>query len=226
MPDMPSLPSRLPEQSALDARGPDTALPAPDAPPLPSMPSRLPEQSVIGATPPEPRPGARDTEDLYRLGLPPDRSNWASNLQPPYDEMPSIGRYLLIFESMLAPVVWTLDNADAYLSPDLAPAEWRRWVASWFDVLLLPGLAEAQQRRLLREVGWLFLRRGTRPGLARMLELYFGVEPEIIENDGQACHFTVRLPLGRGQAALSREVAVRILEAQKPAFAGYTLEIV
>ena len=134
--------------------------------------------------------------------------------------LPSIG-LLLIFESMFAPLVWIVDNFDMYLDTDIAPAEWLQWMSSWFDLLLLEDLPIEKQRRIMDQVGWLFLRRGTPAGLRRMLELYYGVSPEIIEDD--VCHFIVRLPISESDSGLGPEVAERIINAQKPAFASFQL---
>ncbi|MCZ7545574.1 MAG: FHA domain-containing protein [Anaerolineae bacterium] len=211
-------PSRVPEQSRIDSPPPLEAR-EPAAPP-----SRLPEESKLPPSGP-PGPPAPPGNGAYPFGIPRDKSNWLQYLPALYAEDAFIGRYLLVFESVMAPIIWMIDNFDLYLTPQVAPAEWLKWIASWFDLLLLPSLPVERQRALVDHVGWLFLRRGTRAGLERLLELYFGVKPEIIENADRACHFTVKLRLGRGEAALSRAVAERLIESQKPAFAGYALEI-
>jgi phage tail-like protein len=140
-----------------------------------------------------------------------------------YQQDEFIGRYLLIFESLFAPLTWIVDNFDMYLSPEVAPANWLQWMAGWFDLLLLPDLPEDTQRRIMDQVGWLYLRRGTPAGLARLLELYFGVVPEIIEDE--PCHFEVVLPLSESTVNMGREVAERLIESQRPAFASYTLTV-
>lgn len=159
----------------------------------------------------------------YPPGVPRDMSTWLRYLPEVYQQHEFIGRFLLISESMFAPLEWIVDNFDLYLDIQIAPEEWLAWMASWFDLLLLPELPVGQQRRIMDQLGWLFLRRGTRAGLVRMLELYFDVTPEIIEDD--VCHFTVRLPLSESKNGIGRDVAERIITAQKPAFASYRLEI-
>lgn len=158
----------------------------------------------------------------YPPGIPTDQSNWLDYLPSIYSDDEFLGRYLLIMESIMSPIVWMVDNFDLYLSPDTAPQAWMQWMASWFDLLLLPELPLDRQREIMRQAGWLFMRRGTRAGLERLLELYFGVTPEIIENE--PCHFMVRLPLSESSSNLGVEVADRLINSQKPAFASYTLE--
>lgn len=165
--------------------------------------------------------------DRQKLKLPVhtfgDQSTWLQYLPSIYADDEFMGRYLLIFESIYNPIIWMIDNFDLYLSPDIAPPAWLQWMASWFDMLLLPELPIDRQREIMRQIGWLFMRRGTPSGLQRLLELYFGVQPEIIENE--VCHFVVRLPLSQTQTSLGAEVANRLIDSQKPAFASYTLEI-
>lgn len=161
--------------------------------------------------------------NLYLPGIPIERSNWMQYLPEVFDEHEFMGRFLLIFESLLAPVIWTIDNFDMYLSPEVAPEEWLQWMSSWFDVLVLPDLPKENQRHIVQQIGWLFLRRGTPSGLQRLLELYFGVTPEIIEDAD--CHFTVRIALSESNITLGKDVLDRLINSQRPAFASYTLEI-
>lgn len=182
-----------------------------------------PRGTVPSEPPPTPAPYASDNG--YPVGIPRDRSNWLQYLPAIYSEDDFLGRYLLIFESIMNPIIWMIDNFDFYLTPDLAPEEWLRWLASWFDLVLVPELPIERQRAIMNQIGWLFLRRSTRAGLERLLELYFGVRPEIIEPENEPCHFIVRLPLSRTSSRLGRDIADRLIISQKPAFASYTLEI-
>ncbi len=159
----------------------------------------------------------------HLLGIPRDRSTWLQYLPGIYQDDDFLGRYLLIFESLLSPVVWIIDNFDQYLDPDITPSAWLQWMASWFDLLLLPDLEIERQREIIRQASWLFMRRGTRAGLQRFIELYFDVTPEIDEPGN--CHFVVKLPLSQSKSRFGEEVADRLIRSQKPAFASYTLEI-
>jgi len=167
--------------------------------------------------------------DPYLPGLSRTRSSWLQYLPGIFSEDDFAGRYLLIFESMFSPIFWTLDHFDLYLTPELAPEEWLHWMASWFDLLMIAELPLDRKRAIVRQCGWLFLRRGTRVGLERMLDLYFGVTPQIIEPTDEYCHFVVRLPLSQSKVSLGtvdkRDVAERLITSQKPAFTSYTLEI-
>lgn len=169
--------------------------------------------------------------DRYIRGLPEERSTWLQYLpgiyaDPSLDPMEFMGRYLLIFESVFSPIVWIVDNFDLYLSPETAPDQWLEWLASWFDLPLVPELPSERKQDIVRQMGWLYLRRGTRAGMERLLELYFGVKPDIEEfAGGRPCHFTVRLPLSRSNVRIPAEIADQLIASQKPAFVTYTLEI-
>lgn len=169
-------------------------------------------------------PLARDGAYSVIPGIARERSTWLEYLPAIYSDDEFIGRFLLIFESIMDPIVWMIDNFDLYLSPEVAPQEWLAWMAGWFDVLLVPELPIERQRNLLQQIGWLFMRRGTRVGLERLLELYFGVQPEIIE-DPSRCHFTVILPLSNSTVGLGADIAERLITTQRPAFASFTLQV-
>jgi len=152
------------------------------------------------------------------------RSNWLTYLPAVFSDDSFTERYLLVFESIFSPLMWMLDNYDCYLDPDTAPAEWLCWVGAWFDLMILEELPIDRQRALARQVGWLFSRRGTRIGLQRLLELYFDTTPEIIEPEDEPCHFVVKLRVSQSPLRNAREVAERLIQSQKPAFASYSIE--
>jgi len=194
--------------------------------PMAFIASRIDEFNLAADAPTNGRHAAE-----YPIGVPrpPHKSNWLKYLPAIYADgndgfnVDFIGRYLLIFESILSPIIWTIDSFDIMLSPELAPQEWLAWMASWFDLLLVPELPIDRQREIMRQIGWLFMRRGTPAGLKRLLDLYFGVTAEIIENE--PCHFVVRLPLSDSPVELGEDVADRLIASQKPAFASYSLEV-
>ncbi len=159
---------------------------------------------------------------VYPVGLPKDASSWLKYLPSIYLDDDFTGRFLLIFEAMMSPDIWIIDNLELYFSPEIAPLEWVRWIAGWFDIYIAPELPAERQRAILSQAGWLAARRGTRAGLERLLELYCGVRPEIIED---AAHFTVKLPLSEGSVQLTRELLETLITKNKPAFASFSLEL-
>jgi phage tail-like protein len=160
------------------------------------------------------------------LGIPHDASRLLQYLPAVYGDDPFIGRFLLIFESLFAPLEWIVDNFDFYLDPKVAPPEWLQWFGHWADILVPGAIPVERQRAIALELGPLFLSRGTRKSLSRHLELAFGVKPIIEEPDDPPATFTVTLALGKdGDTDTNRDIARRIIEAQRPVHANYELTI-
>ncbi len=135
-------------------------------------------------------------------------------------------RYLLIMESVLAPLEWGVDNFEQYYNPDVTPPDWLQWIASWFDVYLHPSVPEERQRAVVRELALVYRARGTRRCMVRMIEAYFGVTPELTEHDDPPSSFTVKIPLPKKeQTTLNRTLAERLIETLKPGYTSFTLEI-
>ncbi len=90
------------------------------------------------------------------------------------------------FDTILAPVISTLDNLPAYLDPQFTPEDFLGWLSGWvaFDLdetwdLSVRRVAVARAVDLLR-------RRGTASGLADEVELITGAKVEVVENGGTA----------------------------------------
>jgi phage tail-like protein len=135
-----------------------------------------------------------------------------------------MSRFLAIFESILSPITWTIDNFDLYLNPGTTPSGFLPWLAAWFDLVFDPTWTERQRRQLLHEAHRIYARRGTRWALSRVLEIYTGGTPTIIDTgeEIEPFHFRVILPLRC--AELDRELIEQLIDAHKPAQTMYTLE--
>jgi phage tail-like protein len=191
---------------------------------LPVVESALPELPDTPEQRHASNGNGRVLKDPFPPGLSRERSTWLTYLPAIYGDDDFIGRYLLVFESMMSPIIWILDHFDFYLTPEVAPVEWLHWMASIVDELMLEDLPEERKRTIARQMGWLFLRRGTKMGLSRLLELYYGIAPEIIE-DPVECHFIVRMPLSQSTVKLREDAVDRLVASQRPAFASYSIEI-
>jgi phage tail-like protein len=136
-----------------------------------------------------------------------------------------MARFLAIFESILLPIEWNIDNFDLYLSPRTAPRFFLTWLASWFGLFFDTTWTEDQRRIILAEGHSLYAMRGTRWALSRMLEIYTGEKPLINDtgNDLKPHTFTVRIS-GRQKKA-SQKFIERIIEENKPAHTTFVLEI-
>ena len=127
-----------------------------------------------------------------------------------------------------------MDHLHYYFDARLAPPDLLLWLASWVGLVLDERWPEARRRELIRKAVELYQWRGTRRGLAEMLQLYSGVEVEIQEpgvTGGKASipkesafMFRVRVKPPPGQT-VSREMLEAIINMEKPAHAGYVLEV-
>jgi phage tail-like protein len=136
-------------------------------------------------------------------------------------------RFLAIFETILLPIEWNIDNFDLLLSPGTVTLAFLPWLEGWFDITADPSWSEAQRRQLLKEAPRIFARRGTRWALSRVLEIYTGQAPTIIDvgADLDAFTFRVIIPAGTESERNRRELIERLIDAHKPAHTYYTLEL-
>lgn len=158
-------------------------------------------------------------------GIPLNESRYMQYLPGVYSDSDFLKRFLLIMESILAPLGWGVDSFEQYYNPLVTTPDWLQWIGAWFDVLVHPSVPVERQRAVVKALGDLYRRRGTPKGLVRLLELYFGTHAELIELDNPPSSFTVRLALGKEDTPLNRALAEQLITAYKPAHTGFTLEI-
>jgi phage tail-like protein len=87
-------------------------------------------------------------------------------------------------DAVLAPVLVTLDSLPAYLDPDLAPADFVEWLATWVGLEIDENWPLDHQRELLGRTVDLYSRRGTRQGITDVVALYTGIEPTLEDSGG------------------------------------------
>ncbi|MFD5694204.1 phage tail protein [Streptomyces rubiginosohelvolus] len=87
-------------------------------------------------------------------------------------------------DTVLAPVLSTLDNLPAYVDPALAPADFLPWLASWVGVEADPAWPVELRRAVVARAVELHRWRGTRRGLVERLRLCCGVHAEVRDGGG------------------------------------------
>lgn len=172
------------------------------------------------------------------------QSSYLEYLPAVYSEHEFVGRFLMIFESILTPIERMVDNIELYFDPKVTPEDFLPWISSWLDLVLDENWPVEKRRRLICSALELYCWRGTRRGLKEYLRVYTGVEPIITEHlggirlDGQAglgentvlgegldhC-FTVELEL-EDTAAIDIDRVKAIIDVEKPAHTAYTLHVV
>lgn len=176
---------------------------------------------------------------------PPEVSSYLQYLPGAYQLDPFVGRFLLIFESVLGPIEQTIDHLANYFDPRLAPRELLPWLASWVGIELDENWPIERQRQLILWAATLYRLRGTRRGLREHLRLYTGRVPLIVENFdgmrvGQDAALGVSTRIGSDAprphsisvtlfaddpSTIDERVVRQIIEFQKPAQVAYTFEI-
>ena len=161
-----------------------------------------------------------------------------NSLPAVYAEDELIQRLTTAFDTVLAPVISTLDNFGAYIDPMLAPADFLEWLAGWVGVILDENWPIERQRDFVARFAALHARRGTAGALAEEVALYTTVAPEIVESGGVSWSATPDGPLP-GRAEPSLTVRVRgadsatvesgrvetIVAAAKPAHVPHAVEV-
>jgi phage tail-like protein len=128
----------------------------------------------------------------------------------------------MLFESFWGPVDQQISNIHNYFDPDLTPARFLPWLATWFDLTLDEYWSEAQQRELLNSVIWLYRRRGTRVALQRFLEIFTQRPVEILEKRaknmalGSKARLGVGVALGTGNQPHTFTVKLQLRPIESP----------
>lgn len=148
-------------------------------------------------------------------------------------------RFISALDSVLAPVIGTLDNIDAYFDPDTTPEDFLAWLGSWVAASVDAGWPEDRRRAFVGQAAELYRRRGTADGLRDHVQIHTGGIVEIIENGGSSWSATAdgKLP-GTPEAVVVVRVIVddpdaidkvklhELVQASKPAHVVHRVEIV
>lgn len=97
-------------------------------------------------------------------------------------------RFVAALETLLDPIVGTLDNLPAHFDTRLTDPRTLGLLAAWMGVELDESWPEERQRELVRMSSELSRRRGTRAGLEQALRIAFPDLPLRVEDDGGVVH--------------------------------------
>lgn len=220
------------------ARTPQPVVERPSSVLPPSIAARLPQlnghSSVKALVPSVRRLRGNGSPTTQRDLSPRTVSSYMQYLPPCYHEDDFLGRFLLIFESILEPLDRCIEHLNLYFDPRVTPEAMLPWLASWVDLVLNEKWSVEQRRTLIRAAPTLYLWRGTRRGLTEYLHIYTGVIPTIIEphqlteagetTDVPPSVFYVILEVP-DPTEIDREIVEAIIEAEKPAHTAYMLDI-
>jgi phage tail-like protein len=146
-------------------------------------------------------------------------------------------RFVGALETVLDPIVATLDALPAYVDPSLAPSDMVEVMAAWLGIELDESMDEHTRRELLLHSAEATRWRGTRQGLEMALKLTFPDLPLRIEDEGGVV-FTRDATADPAPAAnrfivycdtpipaARQAVVARVIEEQKPLHVAYRLRV-
>jgi phage tail-like protein len=160
----------------------------------------------------------------------------AHRLPGVYQEDKFAQRLCAALDDVWAPLLWVLDNRDAYLDPALAPTDFVVWLASWVGLAIDERWTLEKRRALVADAARLYQWRGTARGVGELVRLYSGADAEVIDSGGTTWsgqpggefpgdatpQLVVRLP-PELQAELAHVDA--IVAAAKPAHVAHVVEV-
>ncbi len=118
-----------------------------------------------------------------RIFLPAE--SWIDRMPQIYRRSDSKGhfleRYLGIFQTYYEELDAEIEGIANHFDPECAESEYLEMLAGWLSISETSVWTEEQLRRLLLNAVQLYRMRGTKEGLSRLLELYMGEKPFIIE---------------------------------------------
>ncbi len=147
-------------------------------------------------------------------------------------------RFVAALDRVLAPAIATLDCMPAYLDPRLAPSDFAAWLAGWVGVSLDENWPLDRQRDVIVKAVQLYSLRGTARGIAELVRLYVGVEPQVSDSGGTAVSVTpgealpgsgrpwVKVTLGVGDpAAVDPRRVAAVVASAKPGHVRHEVEV-
>jgi phage tail-like protein len=212
-------PTEKPEEDAVPLASDDVQVKS-----LEKKPTSKTRKSGKGKKPPPPPPSDDEVQPDF---IPPGLSIHSQrliNYLPGIYHTEFMTRFLGLFETILIPIEWNVENFDLYLNPETAPAGFIPWLAQWFDIVFESSWSEGQRRLLLKDAHRIFARRGTKWALSRVIEILTGYKPTIIDVGNDLPDFTFKVILPLAASNVNREMIERLIDANKPAHTMYALE--
>lgn len=91
-------------------------------------------------------------------------------------------RFLSIFETAFYDQETKINRIHEYFDPGTVPENFLNWLASWLNVALEEGWPEEKKRQFIMEAYSLYKIKGTPSGIRKLIEIYVGKEPMILEH--------------------------------------------
>lgn len=150
-----------------------------------------------------------------------------------YQQEAFLGRFLRIFEDVLAPIERMLDSMHGYFDPSTTPPEVLEWLATWLGISTDERWPLARRRMFVRRANQMFQLRGTKKGLSIAVEALTGNVPSIVQptvaelsaDPTRQFSFRITVEASPGEV-IDQQALEQLIELEKPAFTAYALEII
>lgn len=90
--------------------------------------------------------------------------------------------FMEAFDEVLAPILSTLDNLDAYIDPDETPEDFLEWLGQWVGMPVDKTWKIDRQRRAVSHAARIYGMRGTVRGLRELVEVFSGGSVQVVDN--------------------------------------------
>lgn len=163
--------------------------------------------------------------------------NWlVEQLPRPMAEDPFLRQYVALIQEMATGIRQQVDDIPSFVDVHVAPEPFVRWMGQWLGLTVEPTIADAAERerrlrRLVEEVGSLFVRRGTRAGLEGLLTALTGEAAHVDDTGGvfrsgqaepNAKHAVVYL---NGTGGIDEQALLRLVSAEIPVDVSFEFRI-
>lgn len=113
------------------------------------------------------------------------RTSPISYLPPIYQQddehSPFLERFLAMFGTFFDDMEEQIDRVSKFFDADAVSGPYLKWLGRWLAISDADAWGEAKLRELIKQAPLLYRLRGTRDGLIRMLQLYTGEKPFLLE---------------------------------------------
>lgn len=154
-------------------------------------------------------------------------------------------RYLSIFETLMIDLEQKVESFPSLLDADSVPEKYLGWLASWVGIDPDVSWSEKQLRELIKASPELSRMKGTRYALEKVLQIYTGEKPMIVEYQEYKKYlmnpdlsdiltrlygkdpyeFTVMVKRDKIHTQKERQMVMKIIDEQKPAYTESNLVI-
>lgn len=164
--------------------------------------------------------------------------NWIDYLPEIYRENKKSAsfteRFLSLFQNVYEYTESRIDNIDLLFNPDTTDREFLEWLSSWLSIADTYMWNDSQLRYLIKNAASIYKILGTRESISRLIELYTGEPPLIVENcnleynentrklynrlySSNPFVFTVLVRSECIKSGMQYETLLKIIESAKPA---------